>query len=153
MWILWRYFQDDSKYEHRSVECPTYTTPAARRDWLAATGRCTCCTRPLHQGECALPDCNHHPGEKHWYYLCGNEPHPGRNAWQLQSQAMSQPTYPSGHPTPSPQISIQTGTTPHQPGVNNYINSNKDVMSISPTLIVPLTTNGDRSFRVRTLLD
>ena len=66
---------------------------------------------------------------------------------------MSQPTYPSGHPTLSPQIGIQTGTAPHQPGVNNYINSNKDVMSISPTLIVPLTTNGDRSFRVRTLLD
>ena len=54
---------------------------------------------------------------------------------------------------PSPPITIQTDPTPRQPGVNNYINSNKDVMSISPTLIVPLITNDNRSFKVRTLLD
>ena len=72
--------QDDSKYDHLSKECPTYTTAAARRDRLVAIGRCNCCTRLVHQGPCNLTDCTVHPGERHWRYLCGDQPHPGRNA-------------------------------------------------------------------------
>ena len=68
---------------------------------------------------------------------------------------MSLPTQPSGQSTPLP--SSQTGNPstpgPQQPGVNNYINSGRDVMSISPTLIVPLISNGNKQFKVRTLLD
>ena len=68
---------------------------------------------------------------------------------------MSHPAQPSGHTTPvsNPQIGISSDPALQQPGVNNYINSGKDVMSMSPTLIVPLVTNGDKPFKVRTLLD
>jgi len=38
-------------------------------------------------------------------------------------------------------------------GVNNYINGTKDVMSISPTIVVPLLTQGQFPYKVRTLLD
>ena len=72
--------QDDSKYEHWSKDCPSFTSPAARRERLTAIGRCNCCTRHIHPGECNMQDCPEHPGEKHWKYLCGGQPHPGKNA-------------------------------------------------------------------------
>ena len=66
---------------------------------------------------------------------------------------MAHPSQPSRQITPRPLTGNPSGLTHQQPGVNNYINSGKDVFSISPTLIIPLTTNGDRPFKVRTLLD
>ena len=72
--------QDDSKYEHWSTDCPTFTSPAARRERLTAIGRCNCCTYQVHPGECNMQECPSHPGEKHWQYLCGGQPHPGKNA-------------------------------------------------------------------------
>ena len=54
---------------------------------------------------------------------------------------------------PSPLPGIPCDPTQQQPGFNNYINSSKDVMSISPTLIIPLTSTENKPFRVRTLLD
>ena len=64
---------------------------------------------------------------------------------------MTHPTQPSGHstPVPNPQIGISSDPALQQPGVNNYINSGKDVMSMSPTLIIPLVTNGDKPFNYR----
>ena len=74
--------QDDSKYNHDSVRCTNFPTAALRRQHLEATGRCNCCTQPLHPGEdCIRPrECCFHPGERHWPYLCSGEPHPGRNS-------------------------------------------------------------------------
>ena len=56
-------------------------------------------------------------------------------------------------------MSPQDQVRQRQPGTNNYINSGKDVQSISPTVIIPLLTDvedtaqGPQTFRVRTLLD
>ena len=66
---------------------------------------------------------------------------------------MAHPSQPSRQITPRPLTGNPSGLTQQPPGVNNYINSGKDVFSISPTLIIPLTTNGGRPFKVRTLLD
>ena len=73
--------QDDSRFYHFSLYCPNFPTPALRRQQLEATGRCNCCTRQIHAGECEQPrECQYHPGEIHWQYLCMGEPHPGKNA-------------------------------------------------------------------------
>ena len=54
------------------------------------------------------------------------------------------------YPYPPPRLPYnQSGTN----NVNNYINSGKDVMSMSPTLIIPLQTAQQNKFKVRTLLD
>ena len=72
---------DNTRYEHTSWICPNFPTPTHKREHLAATGRCTCCTRTAHQDECP-PEvkCLIHPGDRHYTYLCGGNPHPGKNA-------------------------------------------------------------------------
>ena len=52
------------------------------------------------------------------------------------------------HPTNSNGQPVQ-----QHAGVNNYINSGQDVQSISPTVIIPLLTNAQYPYKVRTLLD
>ena len=66
---------------------------------------------------------------------------------------MPQYSQPSEQPSYCPLTGNPNDSTQQQTGVNNYINSGKEVLSISPTLIIPLNTNGDRPFKVRTLLD
>ena len=72
---------DNSKWNHSSFTCPNFKTAVAKREHLAATGRCICCCREIHQGECDMYNkCPLHPGEAHYAYLCGGNQHPGKNA-------------------------------------------------------------------------
>ena len=65
---------------HNPWRCPTYATPAARRQRLENLNKCTSCARFKHEGVCSpkVP-CSHHPNHKHADWLCGGaqDPHPG----------------------------------------------------------------------------
>ena len=65
---------------HNPWRCPTYATPAARRQRLENLNKCTSCARYKHEGVCSpkIP-CSHHPNHKHVDWLCGGaqDPHPG----------------------------------------------------------------------------
>ena len=64
---------------HMTWDCPTYSTPATKRQRYENTGRCVFCTKTKHDRACH-PNLTHayHPNYRHFTWLCGGhqDPHP-----------------------------------------------------------------------------
>ena len=130
---------NEESLPHASHHCPWYITPEEKRYLLLSTERCPNCARSEHPGY-PCPDylnCQFHPGERHYTWLCYGHTD---SSWQLQN---------GRSPINDQQ---QTGETTQ---VSNAVSNAKEgILSITPTIIVPLiASSGLSPFRVRTLLD
>ena len=64
---------------HPSVYCPNFPTAEAKRRQLQLRNKCIACTATTHQGPCPEHlECRMHRGERHYEWLCGGDPYPGR---------------------------------------------------------------------------